>query len=77
MFPNIELWAMVYVAHKIIDYTVPAAEVNLSDVRATFDVNFFSVVYICKTFVPLLVQAKGTIIQIGSVAGVSTKPPYY
>ncbi|OJJ55771.1 hypothetical protein ASPSYDRAFT_49002 [Aspergillus sydowii CBS 593.65] len=52
------------------NYTVPATEVNLSDVRDTFEVNFFSVVHICKTFVPLLVQAKGTIVQIGSVAGV-------
>ncbi|KAL5332996.1 hypothetical protein BJX70DRAFT_404015 [Aspergillus crustosus] len=52
------------------NYTVPATEVNLPDVRATFEVNFFSVVNICKTFVPLLIKAKGTIVQIGSVAGV-------
>ncbi|KAL4915174.1 hypothetical protein BDW62DRAFT_189089 [Aspergillus aurantiobrunneus] len=52
------------------NYTVPATEVNLSDVRATFEVNLFSVVYICKTFVPLLIKAKGTIVQIGSVAGI-------
>ncbi|KAL4869340.1 hypothetical protein BDV12DRAFT_196393 [Aspergillus spectabilis] len=52
------------------NYTVPATEVSLPDVRATFEVNFFSVVYICKTFVPLLIKAKGTIVQIGSVAGV-------
>ncbi|KAL4787538.1 hypothetical protein BJX76DRAFT_318313 [Aspergillus varians] len=52
------------------NYTVPATEVNLSEVRNTFEVNFFAVVYICKTFVPLLIKAKGTIVQIGSVAGV-------
>ncbi|KAL6229300.1 hypothetical protein BDW75DRAFT_225291 [Aspergillus navahoensis] len=52
------------------NYTVPAAEIDLSEVRATFEVNFFSVVNICKTFLPLLIKAKGTIVQIGSVAGV-------
>ncbi|KAL3475323.1 hypothetical protein BJX99DRAFT_162254 [Aspergillus californicus] len=52
------------------NYTVPALEVDLAEVRATFETNFISVVYICKTFVPLLIKAKGTIVQIGSVAGI-------
>ncbi|RDW67108.1 uncharacterized protein DSM5745_08974 [Aspergillus mulundensis] len=51
------------------NYTVPAAEVDLTEVRATLEVNFISVVYICKTFIPMLIKAKGTIVQIGSVAG--------
>ncbi|KAL2803214.1 hypothetical protein BJX63DRAFT_78256 [Aspergillus granulosus] len=52
------------------NYTVPALEVDLSEVRATFETNFVAVVYICKTFVPLLIKAKGTIVQIGSIAGI-------
>lgn len=55
----------------IADYTVPAMEASLDDARLTFETNFFSVICICKTFLPLLIRAKGTIVQIGSVAGVS------
>lgn len=47
-------------------------EVDLSEARATFETNFIAVICMCKTFLPLLIQAKGTIVQIGSVAGVST-----
>ncbi|RAK98017.1 SDR family oxidoreductase [Aspergillus ibericus CBS 121593] len=52
------------------NYTVPAMEAELSEVRATFETNLFAVISICKTFLPLLIEAKGTIVQIGSVAGV-------
>lgn len=52
------------------DYTVPAMEATLSEARLTFETNFFSVICMCKTFLPLLIKAKGTIVQIGSVAGV-------
>ncbi|KAL2845315.1 hypothetical protein BJX68DRAFT_133808 [Aspergillus pseudodeflectus] len=52
------------------NYTVPALEVDLAEVRATFETNFVAIVNICKTFVPLLIKAKGTIVQIGSVAGI-------
>jgi short-subunit dehydrogenase len=62
---------VVHVAHYAIDYTVPALEVDLAEVRATFETNFVAIVNICKTFIPLLIKAKGTIVQIGSVAGVS------
>ncbi|PYI12089.1 short chain dehydrogenase/reductase [Aspergillus sclerotiicarbonarius CBS 121057] len=52
------------------NYTVPAMEAELSEVRATFETNLFAVISICKAFLPLLMKAKGTIVQIGSVAGV-------
>ena len=45
-------------------------EVELAEVRQTFETNLFAVMAICQTFLPLLVKAKGTIVQIGSVAGV-------
>lgn len=54
----------------MIDYTVPAMEAELSEIRDTFETNFVAVVHICQTFLPLLMKAKGTIVQIGSVAGV-------
>jgi len=50
--------------------TIPAADVDLAEARATFDTNFFAVINICQTFLPLLIQARGTIVQIGSIAGV-------
>ena len=50
---------------------MPAVEVSLPEARQTFETNFFSVIFICQTFLPLLIKAKGTIVQVGSIAGVS------
>jgi len=52
------------------NYTVPALDVDFDEVRATFEVNVFAVMRMCKVFAPLLIQAKGTVVQIGSLAGV-------
>lgn len=46
-------------------------EVDLAEARATFETNFFAGINMCQTFLPLLKKAQGTIIQIGSVAGVN------
>lgn len=54
------------------DYTVPAMEVDLQGARQIFETNFFADILMCQTFLPLLLRAKGTIVQIGSVSGVST-----
>ena len=37
--------------------------------ESVFATNFFAVVRLCQTFMPLLRRSKGTIVQIGSVAG--------
>ncbi|KAF1989505.1 short chain dehydrogenase/reductase [Aulographum hederae CBS 113979] len=52
------------------NYTVPALEIDFDEVQATFEVNVFAVMRICQAFAPLLIAAKGTIVQIGSLAGV-------
>lgn len=52
------------------NYTVPALDVDFDEVRATFEVNLFAVMRMCQEFAPLLIEAKGTIVQIGSLAGV-------
>ena len=52
------------------NYTIPALDVDISEVEATFETNVFSVMRMCQAFAPLLIRAKGTIIQIGSVAAV-------
>lgn len=45
-------------------------EVELSEARQTFETNFFAVITMCQIFLPLLIKAKGTIVQVGSIAGV-------
>lgn len=58
------------------DHTVPAMDVDVSEARATFETNFFAVINMCQTFLPLLIRSKGTIVQIGSVAGVRRCVPW-
>lgn len=53
------------------NYTVPALDVDLEEIRTTFEVNVFAVMMMCQAFAPLLIEAKGTIVQIGSVAGIT------
>ncbi|KAK5126707.1 hypothetical protein LTR85_009641 [Meristemomyces frigidus] len=55
------------------NYTVPATDVDIDEIRETFETNLFSVMMLCQAFAPLLIKAKGTIVQIGSLAG---KMPY-
>ena len=49
---------------------MPALDINFEEVQATFNTNLFAVMRMCQTFAPLLIGSKGTIVQIGSVAGV-------
>ncbi|CZS91911.1 related to 1-acyldihydroxyacetone-phosphate reductase [Rhynchosporium agropyri] len=50
--------------------TLPATEVDLDDARACFETNFFAVIALTQTFVPLLIASKGLILNIGSVAAI-------
>ncbi|KAI9847035.1 MAG: hypothetical protein M1838_001075 [Thelocarpon superellum] len=50
------------------NYTVPALDLDFDEVQNTFETNVFGVMRMCQAFAPLLIQAKGTILQIGSVA---------
>lgn len=51
------------------DYTVPAIEAEFSEIESVYATNLFAVIRLCQTFMPLLRQSNGTIVQIGSVAG--------
>lgn len=51
------------------DYAVPAIEADFAEMESVFATNFFAVVRLCQAFMPLLRQSRGTIVQIGSVAG--------
>ncbi|EMC94450.1 hypothetical protein BAUCODRAFT_124075 [Baudoinia panamericana UAMH 10762] len=52
------------------NYTVPALDVDIDEVRSVFETNVFAVMRMCQTFAPLLIAAKGTIVQIDSLAGI-------
>ena len=52
------------------NYTVPALDVEMDEIRETFETNVFAIMRLCQAFAPLLIEAKGTIVQIGSLAGV-------
>ncbi|KAF1962948.1 NAD(P)-binding protein [Byssothecium circinans] len=51
------------------NYTVPALDVETHEIRELFEANVFAVMSMCQTFAPLLIEAKGTIVQTGSLAG--------
>ncbi|KAL8676872.1 MAG: hypothetical protein Q9186_006644 [Xanthomendoza sp. 1 TL-2023] len=42
----------------------------MSEVESVFATNLFAVMRLCQTFMPLLRRSKGTIVQIGSIAGI-------
>lgn len=52
------------------NYTVPALDVELEEIRTTFEANVFGVMMMCQAFAPLVIEAEGTIVQIGSLAGI-------
>jgi 1-acylglycerone phosphate reductase len=52
------------------NYTIPATDVDINEARTTFETNFFAIVAITKSFTPLLIAAKGLILNIGSLAAV-------
>lgn len=52
------------------NYTVPALDVDFDEVEDVFKTNTISVMRMCQKFAPLLIAAKGRIVQIGSAAGV-------
>jgi 1-acylglycerone phosphate reductase len=54
-------------------YALPLLDSDLEVAKKMFNVNVFAVVEVTTAFAPLLIAAKGTIINIGSVTG---KFPY-
>lgn len=52
------------------NYTVPALDVDIDEVQYTLETNVVGVIRMCQAFGPLLIEAKGCIVQIGSVAGI-------
>ena len=55
-------------------YTIPLAEFDLEAGKKVFDVNFWGVLEVTKAFMPLLVAAKGTVVNISSVGAIVHTP---
>ena len=52
-------------------HTHPATDIDLDDVRETFETNVFGVMAMCASFADLLIAARGLIINIASLAAVT------
>ncbi|KUJ14354.1 short chain dehydrogenase/reductase-like protein [Mollisia scopiformis] len=50
--------------------TMPALDVDVTDARACFETNLFSIIQLTQTFTPLLIASKGLILNIGSIAAI-------
>jgi NAD(P)-dependent dehydrogenase (short-subunit alcohol dehydrogenase family) len=61
------LYALINNAGVLI--TGPSAEADIDDVKWLFDVNVYGVMRMSSAFTPLLIESKGRIINIGSIAG--------
>lgn len=46
----------------------PAIDADISTIKAMYDVNVFGPMEMVRQFQPLLLQAKGTIVNIGSTS---------
>jgi len=54
----------------------PMIELDDEDLDFIFNVNVFGPVRITRSFAPLLIQSKGRVVNIGSIAGVQTRTFY-
>ncbi|KAK2740843.1 short chain dehydrogenase reductase [Colletotrichum kahawae] len=52
-------------------HTVPATDINMDEVRQTFETNVFGVMAMVQAFVPLMIPSRGLIIMISSLSSVS------
>ncbi|ODA80837.1 hypothetical protein RJ55_03797 [Drechmeria coniospora] len=51
-------------------HTIPALDMDLDDVRATYEANVFGPMLMCQAFARLLIAARGLIINISSISSV-------
>lgn len=50
-------------------HVAPVLETSLEEARAIFDVNFFGVMLTARSFLPMLLASKGSIVNICSISG--------
>ena len=71
---NRELYAIVNNAG--VGLMAPLIELDEKDLDFIFDVNVYGPYRITKAFAPLLIESKGRVVNIGSIAGVQTRSFY-
>ncbi|MCJ1402294.1 hypothetical protein MMC11_005514 [Xylographa trunciseda] len=49
-------------------YVTPMLDADMEEARALFDVNFWGVIAVTQVFAPLLIGAKGTVVNISSIS---------
>lgn len=54
-------------------HTIPALDIDIDDVRQTYETNVFGPMFMVKAFIPLLIATRGLIINISSI---SSQVPY-
>ena len=52
-----------------VGYFLPTLDVDIDEAKKMFDINVWGALNLTKMFAPLLIAAKGTIVNISSVAG--------
>jgi 1-acylglycerone phosphate reductase len=55
-------------------YSMPLMDADLNGVRKLFDLNVISVLGVTQAFFPLLLKAKGTVVNISSLASFAPIP---
>ena len=55
-------------------YTSPLVDVDMETARRVFEVNFWGVLSMIKVFMPLLKNARGTVVNISSVGAIVHTP---
>ncbi|RYP20946.1 hypothetical protein DL765_002483 [Monosporascus sp. GIB2] len=69
--PSHNPWTLsTYSPHSGRGLVVPATDIDLADVRALYETNVFGVMVMVKSFVDLLVPARGLIINVASASAV-------
>ncbi|KAM3506958.1 hypothetical protein MY11210_007331 [Beauveria gryllotalpidicola] len=53
-----------------VNHTIPATDIDIDDVKQTFNANVFGPMLMCQAFVPLLIPARGLIVNISSVSAI-------
>ncbi|KAG5923151.1 hypothetical protein E4U42_005041 [Claviceps africana] len=51
-------------------HTIPALDIDIDDVRQSFEANVFGPMAMCQAFASLLIPARGLILQVSSVSSV-------
>lgn len=55
-------------------YSMPIADVDIAEAKKLYDLNVWSVISVTQAFLPLLIKAKGTIVNQTSVCAIANIP---